>query len=176
MPTPDTVPAFELPTSTGQTLSRDSFLGKVAVVLFFIPDIGRPDYELRIQEYNGLLAEFGQAGCQVLGAARETAPSLREFADVFDIKLPILADASGRLARLCGAVDTEGHVQWVSLIADIDGKIRDRRDHQASAARHAAHTVLERVKDLVSDSPSERVTSVFDIPGRPSLPTSQALS
>jgi peroxiredoxin len=135
-------------------LSSDSFLGKVAVVLLFIPDIGRPDYENRIRGYDDLLTEFGRLGCQVLGVARETAGSLREFVDVFDINLPILADASGRLAQLCGVVDSEGKGQWSTLIAGIDGQIRERRDDDTAAASHQAHNVVERVEEFLSDRPT----------------------
>lgn len=118
----DLIPDFSLPASTGQTLSRSSFLGKVGLVVVFVPDPRGPDRYV-VEEYSELLRDFGSLRIQVLLVARLTAREARELAAEIGAKVPILADAGGEMAAAFGAAGPGGAVRAVTVIAGEDGGI-----------------------------------------------------
>lgn len=118
----DLIPDFSLPASTGQTLSRSSFLGKVGLVIVFVPDPRGPDRYV-VEEYSELLRDFGSLRVQVLLVARLTAREARELAAEIGANVPILADAGGEMAAAFGAAGPGGAVRAVTVIAGEDGGI-----------------------------------------------------
>lgn len=118
----DLIPDFSLPASTGQTLSRSSFLGKVGLIVVFVPDPRGPDRYV-VEEYSELLRDFGSLRVQVLLVARLTAREARELAAEIGAKVPILADAGGEMAAAFGAAGPGGAVRAVTVIAGEDGGI-----------------------------------------------------
>ncbi len=103
MPSPIAVgsraPEFRAPSSHGQTLDQESFLGKVPVVLVF-PAPDRTAALLR--SFDDHLVEFGRRRIQVLVVLRETPREVRDLADRDGVSLPILADADGSIAAAFG--------------------------------------------------------------------------
>lgn len=93
-------PEFRAPSSHGQTLDQDSFLGKVPVVLVF-PSPDRTASLLRA--FDDHLVEFGRRRIQVLVVLPATSRDVRDLADQDGISLPILADADGSIAAAFGA-------------------------------------------------------------------------
>ncbi len=131
MPTPDTdasitgasiaigtpVPDFRAPSSNGQTLDRDSFLGKVPVVLLFPPADLERDPVLR--EFDDRLVEFGHRRVQVLVVAHAAARAVRELADRIPLHgLTVLADQDGSIAQ--AYAPAEGRC----YMADASGLLR----------------------------------------------------
>jgi peroxiredoxin len=119
------IPDFRLPASTGHTLSLDSFRGKVPLVLVFLPDPHSSDGVSILEELDRRLKDFGAERAQVLAIAQETARRVRELADERGISLPILADASGAMARDFSADDTD---RPVAVVGDREGHIKRRFD------------------------------------------------
>lgn len=93
-------PDFRAPSSHGQTLDRDSFLGKVPVVLLF-PSPERRDRILR--QFDDHLVEFGRRRIQVLVVLHETPRDVRDRGDRDGLSLPVLADPDGSIAESFGA-------------------------------------------------------------------------
>lgn len=122
---PDQIPDFRLPASTGHTLSLDSFQGKVPLVLVFIPDPRSPDVLSLLDELNRRLKDFGAERSQVMAIANETARNVRDLADERGISLPILADASGAMARDFSA---DGADHPIAVVGDRDGRVKRRFD------------------------------------------------
>lgn len=120
------IPDFSLPASTGQTLSLDSFLGKVPLAIVFVVGL-EPDREL-LASLNEHLAEFGAERSQVMAVANDTAKTVRHFAETEGIVMPILADASGAMARDYGAADAEGAARRVAVVAGVEGELVRRFD------------------------------------------------
>lgn len=119
---------FSLPASTGQTLSLDKFKGKMPLVLVFLSDLGSQQDGDLVKELNTRLADFGSERAQVLAVARVTAREAREFADENDLKIAVLADASGAMARDYEASDDQGNTRRVAVVADREGTLKRRFD------------------------------------------------
>lgn len=118
------VPHFDVPASTGQNLSLDSFVGKVPFAMVFLTGLGS-DREL-IEALNDALPEFGKERSQVLAVAQATADDLRRFAEANDIVMPILADASGTVSRDFGAHDERGNPVRLAVVATAEGRMVSR--------------------------------------------------
>lgn len=119
------IPDFRLPASTGHTLSLDSFKGKVPLVLVFIPDLHSAEGIALLEELDRRQKDFGSERSQVLAIVKETARSVRELADERDVAVPILADASGAMARDF-SVTSDGDA--VAVVSDKSGRIKRRFD------------------------------------------------
>lgn len=121
-----TVPDFSLPASTGQTLSLDSFKGKVPLVLVFLTGL-ESDRDL-LGSLNERLSDFGAERAQVLAVVEDTAANTRQFAEAEGVVMPILADASGAMFRDYGAEVAPGEVHRMAVIVDTEGRVVRRYD------------------------------------------------
>lgn len=117
----DYLPDFRLPASTGQTLSKESFLGKVPVILVFLPGLARPAAVEAIAAFDRKLVDFGHERVQVLGVAQMTASELRDFVTAESIKVPILADPAGQLHRAAGVPTDRTDPEQTTLVYDTNG-------------------------------------------------------
>jgi peroxiredoxin len=118
---PAEIEDFSLPASTGQTLSLGSFKGKVPLVLVFV-DLDDEDDRALLADLNARHRDFGSERSQVLAVAKVTARDAREIAEHMDLSVPVLADASGAMAR---GYDAEGRV---AIVADKEGHLVRRFD------------------------------------------------
>lgn len=114
------IPAFELPASTGHDLSLESFLGKVPLAIVFVTGLD-VDRDL-LTALNESFPEFGEMHSQLLAVAPATAEDLHRFVDDTDLVVPILADASGQMARDYGAVDDSGNRRRLAVVAAAEGR------------------------------------------------------
>jgi peroxiredoxin Q/BCP len=139
----ETVPDFRLPASTGQTLERDAFVGKVPMVISFHPGFSHEDTDRLIGSFNELLADFGSQRSQILMVVPETASEVRSYAERHGVRFPILADPALEMARAFDAVaaadDSTMAPRPVLIITDPQGTIVRRFDEvpkegQAQAA------------------------------------------
>jgi len=147
------LPPFSLPASTGQTLSRESFLGKVPVVVVFLADPRGPSDRELLQAYSRLLADFGATRTQVLAVARLTAREARELADELAVNVPLLADAGGEMAAAFDALAPDGTVRRLTVLADTDGGIVRRLEPSPPDP----DAVLHAVRDLGLLSPTDEL-------------------
>lgn len=145
------IPSFSLPASTGQTLSRDSYLGKMPMVIFFLPDPDSDADRSLLDEYDRLLKDFGEETSQVLGVAKLTARQARDLSDEMGLSLPVLADAGGEMARQFDVVDPDGFPRRATFVVDRHGRVVRRFD-PASPAKQAPD-MLEAIRALKTDHP-----------------------
>lgn len=122
------VPDFRLPSSTGQTLSLDSYLGKVPMVLVFLSGLESEQDRRVLASFDDRLRDFGSARSQVMAVVKETARSVREYADENGVKMPILADASGSMFRDYEADDDDGDPRRVIVLVSEEGELVRRFD------------------------------------------------
>jgi peroxiredoxin len=118
---------FSLPASTGQTLSFDSFKGKVPMVIVFV-DLGSNEDRDLLGELSSRHKDFGTERSQILAVARATARETREISEDMDLSFPILADANGAMARDFEVEDGDGRPQRVAVVADKEGQVVRRFD------------------------------------------------
>lgn len=111
---------FQLPASTGHTLSFDSFRGKVPLAIVFLPDTDALESTPLLAELDRRHKDFGLERSQLLAVVKATARQVRQLADDNELSVPILADASGAMGRDHGVSGAEGPV---ALVADEEGRI-----------------------------------------------------
>lgn len=116
-----------MPASTGQTLGLDSFLGKVPMVIVFVDTDSTEDRRL-LAELSSRHKEFGAERSQILTVAKVTAKDTRQIAEDMGLSVPLLADASGAMARDFDAVDSDGGAKRVAVVADKQGRLVRRFD------------------------------------------------
>jgi peroxiredoxin len=95
----DSVPHFRVPSSHGQTLELESFLGKVALVLFVLPGIDDATASAEVRSWDERLADFGRMRVQVLGALPDPPAVLRRFVHERELTVTLLSDESGEIRR-----------------------------------------------------------------------------
>lgn len=135
---------FRLPASTGHTLEFEAFRGKLPLVLVFVPDTSASDGERLLTELDKQLKDFGAERSQVLVVVNETARQVRELADSRELAVPLLADASGSMAR-----DFEVGDRVVAVVADKTGNIERRFDPlDPTDPEMAVETLLETVRRI----------------------------
>lgn len=119
---------FSLAASTGQTLTLDSFKGKVPLVIVFLSDVESDEDTALLNELDHRLRDFGAERSQALVVARLTARKARDLADERDLNIAVLADASGAMARAYEADDDEGKTRRIAVVADKHGVLKRRFD------------------------------------------------
>jgi peroxiredoxin len=116
-------PTFELPGVVEGRPVRvrlDSLLGESVVVLVFYP----ADFNPSCTDETTDLDEFDVFGMQsdatVLGVSGDSVYSHRAFADAYDLKLPLLADVDGEVARSYGVTAEDGRYPTRRAVVVID--------------------------------------------------------
>jgi len=138
-------PDFRAPTSNGQTLDRNSFLGKVPVALVF-PALDTPDLTAVLELFDTRMVEFGHRRMQVLAVVDESARTVRELAERIPLHaLTLLADQDGSIRESyapeggrCFVMDLMGRVQaTVPLGPDAVDELLRHADTLAPETRAA---------------------------------------
>jgi peroxiredoxin len=119
---PARIADFSLPASTGQTLGFTSFKGKVPLVIVFLDLTSKEDREL-LEELSSHHKDFGSERSQILAVARATARETRQASEDMGVSIPILADASGAMARDYQAEDEDGNTKRIAVVADKEGRV-----------------------------------------------------
>ena len=119
---PARIADFRLAASTGQTLAFDSFKGKVPLVIVFVDLTSDEDRDL-LTELSSHHKDFGSERSQILAVARATAREVRQASEDLGLTIPILADASGAMARDYQAEDEDGNTKRVAVVADKVGRV-----------------------------------------------------
>ncbi|MBK5289528.1 MAG: redoxin domain-containing protein [Acidimicrobiia bacterium] len=114
----DQIPDFRAPTSHGQTLDPDAFVGKLPLVLVFPPEDGSGLETLG--EFDRRLVEFGHRRVQLLGVLTGTAGMVRTFALEYPLHaLTLLADGDGSIRTAFGP-SAEGSC----FVTDLESRLR----------------------------------------------------
>jgi peroxiredoxin len=114
----DVAPDFRAPTSNGQTLDRESFLGKVPVALLF-PAPDDIDLGATLVPFDARLVEFGHRRVQVLAVIEESARTVRDLAERMPLHaLTLLADEGGSIRRAFAPDGAQ------CFVLDLGGRLR----------------------------------------------------
>lgn len=121
---PSEIEDFGLPASTGQTLTLESFKGKVPLILVFL-NLEQDGNRNLLSDLNTRHKDFGSERAQVLAIVKMTARETREIAEDMGLSVPLLADASGAMTR---AYDADEAESGVAVVADKQGRLVRRFD------------------------------------------------
>ncbi len=119
-------PTFSADASTGQTLSTDSFKGKVPLAMLFIPD--GSERTTLFMSYNDAHGALAERRVQLLAVTPDTAAEARQMAADLDLTFPILSGPSLEIFREFAAVDDTGAPRACSVVVDKTGTVASVTD------------------------------------------------
>ena len=100
----DDAPNFSLPDNQGRQVSLSEFKGKWAV-LYFYPKDDTPGCTTEACHFRDDFKLLENLGAQVIGVSIDDSFSHKKFAEKYNLPFPLLADASGEVASLYGALN-----------------------------------------------------------------------
>jgi peroxiredoxin len=136
-------PGYRAPTNKGQTLSHESFVDRVPVVLFFLDGLDAADDQVELERFDELLVQFGHRRVQLLGVAPATPRALRDSTATRSVTL--LADEDGAIRERFG-----GDAGAFTVVIDRSGTVAGVMERASSA--HPTE-VLDEVDRLRAQAP-----------------------
>ena len=145
-------PEFTLPDQEGNEVSLSDFRGQ-RVVVYFYPKADTPGCTTQACGIRDHAADYDAADAVVLGISPDTVKDVKTFADKFDLRFHLLADADHAVAEKYGVWQEKarygrkymGIVRTTYLI-DAEGKVAKRWD-KVNVTGHVDE-VLAAVKSL----------------------------
>lgn len=148
----DPAPAFTLPDTDDKPVSLADYAGR-RVVLYFFPAAMTPGCTIEANDFNSSIAQFTNAGYQVVGVSPDVPAKLAKFRDKEGLRFPLLADPERRVLDAYSAYGTkmlygkqvEGVIRSTFVIdvaADGTGAIAEAR-YNVRATGHVAKLVRE---------------------------------
>ncbi|MBN2355460.1 thioredoxin-dependent thiol peroxidase [candidate division KSB1 bacterium] len=99
----DTAPDFSLPSSTGETISLQDFLGKKRVILYFYPKDNTSGCTKEACSFRDTLPDLSSKDTVVLGVSADSLDSHRKFINKYNLNFPLLSDSDHKVAEAYGA-------------------------------------------------------------------------
>ena len=100
--TGDAMPAFDLLTDGGGSISSDGLKGK-PYVLYLYPKDDTSGCTKEAQSFTAKKAEFAAAGVEIIGLSRDDVASHDKFKKKYDLDLTLASDTEGKLVEALGA-------------------------------------------------------------------------
>ena len=140
----DPAPEFELSDQDGNLHSLEDYRNQW-VVLYFYPKDQTPGCTTEACEFRDNIFAFRTLGAQILGVSLDDVDSHKEFAELYSLPFPLLADADGDTAtaygvktRMFGMTVAKRH----TFIIGPDGKIAKHYDKVKPDA-HSAEVLAD---------------------------------
>jgi peroxiredoxin Q/BCP len=141
-------PDFELPASTGGTVSLKHYRNQW-VVLYFYPNDDTPGCTVEACEFGAQHEKFLKRDAVVLGVSPNDLPSHSKFIQKFNLPFTLLADTDHKVAERYGVwveKNNFGKVYWgvqrATFLIDLGGKIL-KIWPKVKAEGHAAEVLAE---------------------------------
>ncbi|MFC2030078.1 peroxiredoxin [Chloroflexota bacterium] len=119
-------PDFELPATTGKTVSLSDYRGQPVVLVFYPADWSSVCGD-QLALYNEVLPLFGDSDAQVLAISVDGMWCHKAFAENRNLQFPLLSDfePKGAVAQIYGVYDAQvGHNLRALFVVDAEGIIR----------------------------------------------------
>jgi len=124
-------PEFTLPDQEGNDVSLSDFRGQ-RVVVYFYPKADTPGCTTQACGIRDHTADYDAADAVVLGISPDTVKDVKAFADKFDLRFRLLADADHAVAEAYGVwVEKHryGRTYWgnerTTFVIDADGRVAE---------------------------------------------------
>lgn len=95
---PYKAPNFNVESTSGKSVSRESLKGK-NVVLYFYPKDSTPGCTTEGLDFSRLLNEFKKHKCEVFGISRDSIKSHKNFCEKQGFKFDLLSDPEEKMCR-----------------------------------------------------------------------------
>ena len=139
----DPAPEFSLPDSTGKQVSLSDYRGRTLVVYFY-PAAGTPGCTKEACDFRDNLAEFNDAGFDVVGISPDKQAKLAKFVADEGLTFPLLSDVDRQVLAEWGAYGeklmygkTVVGVIRSTFVVDPEGKIA-KAAYNVKATGHVA--------------------------------------
>jgi len=146
------IPAFDLPTTDGTSISNATLADRPAV-LFFYPKADTPGCTTEARDFSDLLPDFTAAGAQVIGVSKDPIRRLQTFRDKRDLTVALASDETAGVTEAFGLwveKSLYGRTYWgterATVLIDAHGRIH-RVWRKVRVKGHAAE-VLAAVRAL----------------------------
>ena len=124
-------PDFELPDQNGEPVRLSDLRGQ-RIVLYFYPKADTPGCTTQACGIRDHAADYDAADAVVLGISPDTVKDVKKFADKFDLRFRLLADADHAVAEAYGVwVEKHryGRTYWgnerTTFVLDAEGRVTD---------------------------------------------------
>ena len=124
-------PEFTLPDQEGESVSLSDFRGQ-RVVVYFYPKADTPGCTTQACGIRDHTADYDAAGAEVLGISPDPVEDVKQFADKFDLRFHLLADAAHAVADTYGVwveKTKDGRTYWgnerTTFVIDADGRVAE---------------------------------------------------
>ena len=124
-------PDFELPDQNGEPVRLSDLRGQ-RIVLYFYPKADTPGCTTQACGIRDHAADYDAADAVVLGISPDTVKDVKTFADKFDLRFHLLADADHPVAEAYGVwVEKHryGRTYWgnerTTFVIDADGQVAE---------------------------------------------------
>ena len=126
-----TAPDFELPDQNGEPVRLSGLRGQ-RIVLYFYPKADTPGCTTQACGIRDHAADYDAADAVVLGVSPDTVKDVKKFADKFDLRFRLLADADHAVAEAYGVwveKNRYGRTYWgnerTTFVIDASGKVAE---------------------------------------------------
>ena len=124
-------PDFELPDQNGEPVRLSDQRGQ-RIVLYFYPKADTPGCTTQACGIRDHAADYDAADAVVLGISPDTVKDVKTFADKFDLRFHLLADADHAVADAYGVwveKTNYGRTYWgnerTTFVIDADGQVAE---------------------------------------------------
>ena len=124
-------PDFALPDQNGEPVRLSDLRGR-RVVVYFYPKADTPGCTTQACGIRDHAADYDAADAVVLGISPDTVKDVKAFADKFDLRFRLLADADHAVAEAYGVwVEKHryGRTYWgnerTTFVVDADGRVAE---------------------------------------------------
>jgi thioredoxin-dependent peroxiredoxin len=124
-------PDFELPDQNGEPVRLSDLRGQ-RIVLYFYPKADTPGCTTQACGIRDHAADYDAADAAVLGISPDSVEDVKKFADKFDLRFHLLADADHAVAETYGVwVEKHryGRTYWgnerTTFVIDADGQVAE---------------------------------------------------
>ena len=124
-------PEFTLPDQEGNEVALSDFRGQ-RVVVYFYPKADTPGCTTQACGIRDHAADYDAADAVVLGISPDTVKDVKTFADKFDLRFRLLADADHAVAEAYGVwveKHRSGRTYWgnerTTFVVDADGRVAE---------------------------------------------------
>ncbi|OAM52288.1 peroxiredoxin [Methylovorus sp. MM2] len=147
-----TIPEFELPSTSGKTFKLSDYHGKI-LILYFYPKDSTPGCTTQGMQFRDAYPEFQANNAEIFGISRDSIKSHENFKAKFTFPFELLSDADETACNLFGVIKMKNMygkqvrgIERSTFIIDAKGVLV--REWRGVKVDGHAQEVLEFIKSL----------------------------
>lgn len=144
-----TAPDFSLPSTSGQSVTLSGYRGQKHVLLAFFPKAFTSVCTTELCAFSEDFDTFIGADVEVLPISVDTVDVLKQFRDAHAMRVELLSDVGGAVARQYGVMWTDGIIaNRAYMLIDKSGTIRWAHAEEHPGLRRENAEILAQIKSV----------------------------